>query len=71
MSSKQKVVVSFTDKVGIIDVNCMSQTAQRLEADRSIIFHKKKRHDNVIRLAKEELVDNQYVGACLFSSLTH
>lgn len=41
MSSKQKVVFSFADKLGIIDVNYMSKTAKRLESDRPTVFHNK------------------------------
>ena len=57
MPPKQKVVVSFAEKVGIVDVSYMSETAQRLGAQRSLIFCRKKPHDNVIRLAKEEKVE--------------
>ena len=57
MSSKQKVVVSFAERVGIVDVSYMSETAQRLEARHALIFYKEKPHDNVIRLAKEENVE--------------
>ena len=57
MPSKQKVVVSFAEKIGIIDVSYMSETAQRLEAHQSLIFHQKKPHDNVIKLAKDENVE--------------
>jgi len=57
MPPKQKVVVSFAEKVGIVDVSYMSETAQRLEAQRSLIFFQRKPHDNVIRLAKEEKVE--------------
>ena len=57
MSSKQRVVVSFAERVGIVDVSYMSETAQRLEARHSLIFYKKKPHDNVIRLAKQENVE--------------
>jgi len=57
MSSKQKVVVSFAEKVGIMDVSYMSETAQRLEAQRSLIFYQKKPHDNVIRLSNEKNVE--------------
>lgn len=56
-SSKQRVVVSFAEKVGIMDVSYMSETAQRLEARHPLIFYKEKPHDNVIRLAKEEDVE--------------
>jgi len=55
--SKQKVVVSFAEKVGIVDVTYMSETAQRLKAHQSLIFYKKKPHDNVIKLAKDENVE--------------
>jgi len=54
---KQKIVVSFTEKVGIVDVSYMSEAAQRLDVQRSLIFYQKKPHDNVIRLAKEEKVE--------------
>ena len=57
MSSKQRVVVSFAEKVGIMDVSYMSETAQRLEAQRSLIFYQKKPHDNVIRLSNEKNVE--------------
>ncbi len=57
MPSKQKVVVSFAEKIGIIDVSYMSETAQRLEAHQSLIFYQKKPHDNVIRLSREENVE--------------
>jgi len=57
MPPKQKLVVSFAEKVGIVDVSYMSETAQRLDAQRSLIFFQKKPHDNVIRLAKEEKVE--------------
>ena len=57
MSSKQRVVVSFAERVGIMDVSYMSETAQRLEARHSLIFYKKKPHGNVIRLSKEENVE--------------
>ena len=57
MLPKQKILVSFTEKVGIVDVSYMSEAAQRLDAKRSIIFYQKKPHDNVIRLAKEENVE--------------
>ena len=56
MSSKQKIVVSFAERVGIMDVSYMSETAQRLEAQRSLIFYQKKPHDNVIRLSNEKNV---------------
>ena len=57
MPSKQKVVVSFAEKIGIIDVTYMSETAQRLEAHQSLIFYQKKPHDNVTKLAKDEDVE--------------
>ena len=57
MPSKQKVIVSFAEKVGIVDVSYMSETAQRLDAQHSLIFFQRKPHDNVIRLAKEEKVE--------------
>ena len=57
MPSKQKVVVSFAEKIGIIDVSYVSETAQRLEAHQSLIFYQKKPHDNVIRLSREENVE--------------
>jgi len=57
MPPKQKVVVSFAEKVGIVDVSYMSETAQRLEAQRSLIFFQRKPHDNVIRVSKEENVE--------------
>jgi sulfur relay (sulfurtransferase) DsrC/TusE family protein len=57
MPSKQKVVVSFAEKIGIMDVSYMSETAQRLEAHQSLIFYQKKPHDNVIRLSREENVE--------------
>jgi len=57
MPLKQKIVVSFAEKVGIMDVSYMSETAQRLGARHSLIFYKKKPHDNVIRLSKEENVE--------------
>jgi len=57
MPPKQKVVVSFAEKVGIADVSYMSETAQRLDAQHSLIFFQRKPHDNVIRLAKEEKVE--------------
>ena len=44
MSSKQKIVVSFAERVGIMDVSYMSETAQRLEARHSLVFYKKKPH---------------------------
>ena len=57
VSSKQRVVVSFAERVGIMDVSYMSETAQRLEAQRSLIFYQKKPHDNVIRLSNEKNVE--------------
>lgn len=57
MLLKQKIVVSFAEKVGIMDVSYMSETAQRLKAHQSLIFYQKKPHDNVIRLSKEENVE--------------
>jgi superfamily II DNA or RNA helicase len=57
MSSKQRVVVSFAERVGIVDVSYMSETAERLEARHALIFYKEKPHDNVIRLAKEKNVE--------------
>ena len=42
MPSKQKVVASFAEKVGIIDVSYMSETAQRLKAHQSLIFYKRR-----------------------------
>ena len=57
MSSKQRVVVSFAERVGIVDVSYMSETAQRLQARRSLIFYQKKPHDNVIKLSNEENVE--------------
>ena len=57
MPSKQKVVVSFAEKVGIMDVTYVSETAKRLEAQRSLIFYKKKPHDNVIKVSEEENVE--------------
>jgi hypothetical protein len=57
MPSKQKVVVSFGEKIGIIDVSYMSEAAQRLDIQRSLIFYQKKPHDNVIKLSKEENVE--------------
>ena len=57
MPPKQKLVASFAGKVGIVDVTYMSETAKRLDAQRSLIFFRKKPHDNVIRLAKEEKVE--------------
>ena len=57
MPSKQKVVVSFAEKIGIMDVTYMSETAQRLKAHQSLIFYQKKPHDNVIRLSREENVE--------------
>jgi superfamily II DNA or RNA helicase len=57
MSSKQRVVVAFAERVGIMDVSYMSETAQRLEARHSLIFYKKKPHDNVVRLSKDENVE--------------
>ena len=57
MPSKQKVVASFAEKVGIMDVSYMSETAQRLKAYQSLIFCQKKPHDNVIKLAKDENVE--------------
>jgi hypothetical protein len=57
MPSKQKVIVSFAEKVGIVDVSYMSETAQRLDVQRSLIFYQKKPHDNVIRLSREENVE--------------
>ena len=57
MPSKQKVVASFAEKIGIIDVSYMSETAQRLKAYQSLIFYQKKPHDNVIRLSREENVE--------------
>jgi len=56
LKQKQKIVVSFAEKVGIMDVSYMSETAQRLKAHQSLIFYQKKPHDNVIRLSKEENV---------------
>ena len=38
MSPKQKVIVPFAEKVGIVDVNYMAETSQRLNAQRSLIF---------------------------------
>jgi len=40
-----------------MDVNYMSETAQRLKAQHSLIFYKKKPHDNVMKLSKEEDVE--------------
>ena len=57
MPPKQQLVVSFAEKVGIVDVSYISETAKRLGAQRSLIFFQKKPHDNVIRLAKEEKVE--------------
>ena len=57
MPPKQKIVVSFAEKVGIVDVSYMSETAQRLDVQRSLIFYQKKPHDNVIRLSREENVE--------------
>jgi len=57
MPSKQKVVVSFAEKIGIIDVSYMSETAHRLKAHQSLIFYQKKPHDSVIRLSREENVE--------------
>jgi hypothetical protein len=57
MLPKQKLVVSFAEKVGIVDVTYMSETAQKFGAERSLIFCRKKPHDNVSRLAKEENVE--------------
>ena len=57
MLPKQKIVVSFTEKVGIVDVSYMSEAAQRLDVQRSLIFYQKKPHDNVIKLSKEENVE--------------
>ncbi len=37
-----------------MDVTYISETAQRLKAHQSLIFHQKKPHDNVIKLAKDE-----------------
>ena len=57
MPPKQQLVVSFAEKVGIVDVSYMSETAQRLDAQRSLIFFQRKAHDNVIKIAKEEKVE--------------
>ena len=57
MPPKQKLVASFAEKVGIVDVSYMSETVQKLGAERSLIFFQKKPHDNVIKLAKEEKVE--------------
>ena len=57
MRSKQKVVVSFAEKIGIMDISYMSETAQRLDAQHSLIFFQRKPHDNVIRLSREENVE--------------
>ena len=57
MLPKQKIAVSFAEKVGIMDVSYMSETAQRLDVQRSLIFYQKKPHDNVIKLSKEENVE--------------
>ena len=63
MSSRQRVVVSFAERAGIMDVSYMSETAQRLEARHSLIFYKEKPHDNMIRLSKEgnvELIESSH-----------
>ena len=57
MLLKQKVAVAFAEKVGIMDVSYMSETAQRLKAHQSLIFYQKKPHDNVIRLSNEKNVE--------------
>jgi hypothetical protein len=57
MLPKQKLVASFADKVGIVDVTYMSETAQKFGARRSLIFFRNKPHDNVIKLAEEENVE--------------
>jgi len=57
MPSKQKVVVSFAEKIGIMDVSYMSETAKRLVTQRSLIFYQKKPHDNVVKLSKKENVE--------------
>ena len=57
MPPKQKIIVSFAEKIGIMDVSYMSETAKRLVAQRSLIFYKKKPHDNVIKVSEEENVE--------------
>ena len=57
MLPKQKLVVSFAEKVGIMDVSYMSETAQKFGAKRSLIFFRNKPHDNVIKLAEEKNVE--------------
>ena len=57
MLPKQKLVASFAEKVGIVDVTYMSETARKFGAERSLIFFQKKPHDNVLKLAEEEKVE--------------
>ena len=57
MLPKQKLVASFAEQVGILDVTYMSETARKFGAERSLIFFRNKPHDNVIKLAEEENVE--------------
>jgi hypothetical protein len=57
MPSKRKIVVSFAEKVGIMDVDYMADTAHRLKAQHALIFYQEKPHENVIKLSSEKNVE--------------
>ena len=57
MASKQKIIVSFAKKIGVMDVDYMADTTHRLKAQHALIFYQEKPHDNVIKLSSEKNVE--------------
>lgn len=57
MSSKQKIIVSFAEKVGVMDVDYMAETAHRMNAQPSLISYPKKSRDTVIKLSRAKNVE--------------
>jgi hypothetical protein len=57
MASKQKIIVSFAQKIGVMDVDYMADTAHRLKAQRALMFYHERPHKNVIKLSSEKNVE--------------
>ena len=57
MSSNQKILVSFAEKDGIMDVDYMAETAHRIKPQHTLIFYQKRPRDNVIKLSSEKNVE--------------
>ena len=57
MSSKQKILVSFAEKIVIMDSDYMAETAHRIKSQHVLICYQKRPHDNVLKLSSEKNVE--------------